>query len=60
MAQSALAPGHHKPWFADEAHGLAGEEQELANLVNRLEKNLPNMAWRLVPKRQSYIKPTEK
>ena len=39
--------------FNDYTDGLAGEEQELANLVNCWTKHLPDMAWRFVPKRQS-------
>ena len=37
--------------FADDIDGLAGDEQELANLVERLEKTSTSYAWRSVPKR---------
>ena len=37
--------------FADDIDGVAGDEQELANLVERLEKTLHHTAWRSVPKR---------
>ena len=40
--------------FADDIDGLAGEEEELVNLVERLEKKPPQpMAWRSVPRRLS-------
>ena len=34
--------------FADDIDGLAGEEEELAELIERLDK-----AWRSVPRRPS-------
>ena len=41
--------------FADDIDGLAGEEEELVNLVERLEKKPPQpMAWRSVPRRPSF------
>ena len=39
--------------FADDIDGLAGEEEELANLVERLDKPLQLTAWRSVPRRPS-------
>ena len=36
--------------FADDIDGLAGEEEELANLVERLDKAA---TWRSVPRRPS-------
>ena len=35
--------------FADDIDGLAGEEEELANLVQRLTKPPQPTAWRSVP-----------
>ena len=37
--------------FADDTDGLAGEEKELANLVERLDKPPQPTAWRSVPRR---------
>ncbi|WP_419593642.1 hypothetical protein, partial [Thiolapillus sp.] len=37
--------------FADDIDGLAGEEKELANLVERLDKPPQPTAWRSVPRR---------
>ena len=37
--------------FADDIDGLAGEEEELAKLVVRLDKPPQPMAWRSVPRR---------
>ena len=37
--------------FADGIEGLAGEEEKLANLVQRLTKSLEPTAWRSVPRR---------
>ena len=37
--------------FADDIDGLAGEKEELAKLVKRLDK--ASMAWRSVPRRPS-------
>ena len=39
--------------FADDIDGLAGEEEELANLVERLDKASMPTAWRSVPRRPS-------
>ena len=39
--------------FADDIDGLAGEEEELAKLVVRLDKPPQPMAWRSVPRRPS-------
>ena len=38
MAQSALVAGLSPLWFADDIDGLTREEQELAKLVNRVDK----------------------
>ena len=40
-------------WFADDIDGLAGEEEELANLVEHLGKTPQPTAWRSVPRRPS-------
>ena len=40
--------------FADDIDGLAGEEEELANLVERLDKPPQPTAWRSVPRRPSW------
>ena len=39
--------------FADEIDGLAGEEEELAKLVERLDEASTGTAWRSVPRRPS-------
>ena len=39
--------------FADDIDDLAGEEEELAKLVERLDKAPPPTAWRSVPRRPS-------
>ena len=39
--------------FADDIDGLAGEEEELAKLVERLDKPPQPTAWRSVPRRPS-------
>ena len=39
--------------LADDIDGLAGEEEELANLVERLTKPPQPTAWRSVPRRPS-------
>ena len=39
--------------FADDIDGLTGEEEELANLVVRLDKASTAYAWRSVPTRPS-------
>ena len=39
--------------FADDIDGLAGEEEELAKLVERLDKASIAIAWRSVPRRPS-------
>ena len=39
--------------FVDDIDGLAGEEEELANLVERLDKPPQPAAWRSVPRRPS-------
>ena len=39
--------------FADDIDGLAGEEEELAKLVERLDKAPPPTAWKSVPRRPS-------
>ncbi|WP_419595886.1 reverse transcriptase domain-containing protein, partial [Thiolapillus sp.] len=39
--------------FADDIDGLAGEEEELANLVERLTKPPQPTAWRSMPRRPS-------
>ena len=39
--------------FADDIDGLTGEEEELANLVERLDKAPQPTAWRSVPRRPS-------
>ena len=39
--------------FADDIDGLAGEEEELANLVERLDKAPRPTAWRSVLRRLS-------
>ena len=39
--------------FADDNDGLAGEEEELAKLVERLDKASTAYAWRSVPRRPS-------
>ena len=39
--------------FADDIDGLAGEKEELANLVERLDKASTAMAWRSVARRPS-------
>ena len=39
--------------FADDIDGLAGEEEELANLVERLTKPPQPMTWRSVLRRLS-------
>ena len=39
--------------FADGIDGLAGEEEKLANLVERLDKASTAMAWRSVARRPS-------
>ena len=39
--------------FADDIDGLARQEEELANLVERLDKPPQPTAWRSVPKRPS-------
>ena len=39
--------------FAHEFDSLAGEEEELANLVERLNKASTATAWRSVPRRPS-------
>ena len=39
--------------FADVIDGLAGEEEELANLVEHLDKASQPTAWRSVPRRPS-------
>ena len=39
--------------FADDIDGLAGEEEELASLVERLDKAPQPTAWRSVPRRPS-------
>ena len=39
--------------FADDIGGLAGKEEELANLVERLDKASTASAWRSVPRRPS-------
>ena len=39
--------------FADDIDGLAGEEEELAKLVERLDKASTAYAWRSVPRRPS-------
>ena len=36
--------------FADDNDGLAGEEEELANLVERRDKASTAYAWRSVPR----------
>ena len=40
--------------FADDVDGLAGEEETLANLVERLNKAPQPTAWRSVPRRPSW------
>ena len=40
--------------FADDIDGLAGEEEELANLVERLDRASTATAWRSVPGRPSW------
>ena len=42
--------------FADDIDGLAGEEEELINLVNRLTKHQPYMEWKLAQKKQDNDK----
>ena len=39
--------------FANDIDGLAGEEEVLANLVERLDKASTVTAWRSVPRRPS-------
>ena len=39
--------------FADDTDGLAGEEEELAKLVERLDEASTGTAWRSVPRRPS-------
>ena len=39
--------------FADDIDGLAGEEEELAKLVERFDKTSTAYAWRSVPRRPS-------
>ena len=39
--------------FADDIDGLAEEEEELANLVERLDKPPQPTAWRSMPRRLS-------
>ena len=39
--------------FADDIDGLAGEEEELANLVEPFDKASKPTAWRSVPRRLS-------
>ena len=39
--------------FADDIDGLAGEQEELANLVERLDKAPQPTAWRSVLRRPS-------
>ena len=39
--------------FADDIDGFAGEEEDLAKLVECLEKPPPPTAWRSVPRRPS-------
>ena len=39
--------------FADDIDGLAGEEEELANFVEGLDKLPQPKAWRSVPRRPS-------
>ena len=39
--------------FADDISGLAGEEEEVAKLVECLDKASQPRAWRSVPKRPS-------
>ena len=39
--------------FADDADGFAGEKEELANLIERLDKSPQLTAWRSVPRRPS-------
>ena len=39
--------------FADDIDGLAGEEEELAKLVERLDKASTASEWRSVPRRPS-------
>ena len=41
--------------FADDSDGLAGEEEELAKLVEHLNKaSQQHTAWRSVPRRPSW------
>ena len=39
--------------FADDIDGLTGDKEELANLVERLDKVSQPRAWRSVPRRPS-------
>ena len=39
--------------FADDIDSLAGEEEELAKLIEHLDKASKPMAWRSVPRRPS-------
>ena len=43
--------------FANDIDGLAGEEEEVATLVERLDK-VSTMAWRLLPGRPSSCQTT--
>ena len=41
--------------FADDIDGLAGKEEEVASLVDRLDKTSATFGWKLVQKNNNHL-----